>query len=86
MGVKDWAPLAMKYMIVSGMMDEKIEDSDLVIVGAADLEDVDRQVDLAMSMGADVFFIFEKAETASILDSERGLFVERPSWKLIRAF
>lgn len=86
MGAKDWSPLAPKYMIVSGTMDDKIEDSDLVIIGAADLQEVDRQVDQGMGMGADVFFIFERTEIASIWDSERGRYVERPAWKLIRAF
>lgn len=86
MGAKDWSPLAFKYMIVSGTMDDKIEDSDLIMVGAADLQEVDSQVDQAMGMGADVFFIFERTETASIWDSERARYVERPTWKLIRAF
>jgi len=84
MGAKDWSPTVSKYLVVSGNMEEgKVEESDLIMVGAMDLKEVDHHIDQGMSMGAETFFIFERTDPASIWDGER--FIERPVWKLIRA-
>jgi len=86
MGPKDWSPFVSTYLVVSGNLEDSLEDSSLVMVGAADMKEVDSQVDQAMGMGADVFFIFKRTEPAAIWDSENERKVQRPSWRLVRAF
>lgn len=82
MGVKDWSPKLFKYLLVSGSLEDKLEDSDLLAQLASDEEEVDDMVDEMSKMGADVVFVFKQTEDAAMWDEDREKYVTRPQWKL----